>query len=135
MTCWCYIIECQNGEQYTGITKDLSKRYKQHKSGRGALYTKLNKVKRLLYAIELPTRSDARKLEIKLKKISRMKRGLFIKNNSCSYLKTNEFGEQKLLHCFLSVTSFIAGVNTYGSWIKFEPLTPLQNVPETRLST
>lgn len=43
-----YIIECKNNTLYTGITKDLAVRLKQHVSGKGgAKYTRANKPVRL----------------------------------------------------------------------------------------
>ncbi|UCE06403.1 MAG: GIY-YIG nuclease family protein [bacterium] len=30
---WIYILECDNGNYYTGYTKDLPKRYQQHLDG------------------------------------------------------------------------------------------------------
>lgn len=32
--CWIYILECENGNYYTGYTKDLAKRYQQHLNGK-----------------------------------------------------------------------------------------------------
>ena len=38
---WLYILECQNGNFYTGYTKNLAVRYYQHKSGKqSAKYTR-----------------------------------------------------------------------------------------------
>ena len=38
---WIYILELANGNYYTGYTKDLERRYRQHRTGRGsARYTR-----------------------------------------------------------------------------------------------
>jgi len=45
---WIYILECENGCYYTGYTKDLCRRYKQHVSGNsGSKYTRSFKPKRI----------------------------------------------------------------------------------------
>ena len=45
---WIYILECENGHYYTGYTKDLVRRYKQHLAGTsGAKYTRSFKPKRI----------------------------------------------------------------------------------------
>jgi putative endonuclease len=31
---WIYILECENGNYYTGYTRDLTKRYQQHLGGK-----------------------------------------------------------------------------------------------------
>ena len=33
-TNWIYILECDNGNYYTGYTRDLAKRYQQHLNGK-----------------------------------------------------------------------------------------------------
>ncbi len=37
---WVYIIQCKNGNFYTGYTVDLHKRYQLHIAGKGAKYTR-----------------------------------------------------------------------------------------------
>jgi len=45
---WIYILECENGCYYTGYSKDLIKRYKQHLKGTsGSKYTRSFKPKRI----------------------------------------------------------------------------------------
>ena len=124
MTCWCYIIECKNNAQYTGITKDVAMRYDQHKKGRGARYTKMNGVSRLMYAIELPTRSDACRLERKLKKIGRAKRTDFISKHTSYYPISGEFGDYTELHSFLCTGEFDLVDKGFSSWIDLETLKP-----------
>ncbi len=46
---WIYILECENGCYYTGYSKDLARRYKQHLNGTsGAKYTRSFKPKRII---------------------------------------------------------------------------------------
>ena len=62
-----YIIECEDGTLYTGITTDLQRRFKEHSSGKGGAYTRSKKVKKILYAEEYKDRSAALKREAEIK--------------------------------------------------------------------
>ena len=66
-----YIIECNDGTLYTGITNDLSRRLNEHKSGKGAKYTKIHGVSRIVYTENQHSRSSALKREAKIKLLSR----------------------------------------------------------------
>lgn len=66
-----YIVECTDGTLYTGITNNLEKRINQHNSGRGAKYTRGRGPVRLIRSFKRLTKSDALKLEYKLKKLSK----------------------------------------------------------------
>ncbi|MCP4762816.1 MAG: GIY-YIG nuclease family protein [archaeon] len=65
-----YIIECRDSKEkltyYTGFTKDLGNRFKQHLDGRGAKYTRGKKLKLVHYETFL-TRSEAMKRENEIK--------------------------------------------------------------------
>jgi len=76
---WLYCIECKGGGIYVGITKDVSLRFKQHKNGRGALYTKLNPPVSLLCKRAFPSRKEAHQVELKLKKMNRNVKCKFIR--------------------------------------------------------
>ena len=65
-----YLIECQDGSIYTGITVDVAKRYAAHESGRGARYMRSHPPKRLLKVFEYGNRSEASKAEYTMKLLS-----------------------------------------------------------------
>ena len=68
MSAWfLYLIECQDGSIYTGITVDVAARYAAHASGKGARYTRSHPPKRLLASVEYPDRSTALKAEFEIK--------------------------------------------------------------------
>lgn len=68
---YVYILECENGNYYTGIAKDLKKRLTNH--GNGSKYTKANKPKKLVY-VEKPENAYKREPQIKkLKKADKIK--------------------------------------------------------------
>lgn len=64
---YLYILECDDGSLYTGITNDLERRFKQHMEGRGGHYTSSRKVLRIVYTEEYPHRSAALKREAQIK--------------------------------------------------------------------
>jgi putative endonuclease len=65
-----YLIECQDGSIYTGITVDVAKRYAAHETGKGARYTRSHPPKRLLKVFTFSNRSEASKAECVVKKLS-----------------------------------------------------------------
>jgi len=65
-----YIIQCQDGSLYTGIARDLTKRYQQHCEGTGARYTKAHPPKKIIYTEKKRNRSNALKREAEIKKLS-----------------------------------------------------------------
>jgi putative endonuclease len=65
-----YLIECQDGSIYTGITVDVAKRYIAHETGRGAKYMRSHPPKRLLKVFEYASRSEASKAEYAIKQLS-----------------------------------------------------------------
>ncbi|MBI9061939.1 MAG: GIY-YIG nuclease family protein [Marinilabiliaceae bacterium] len=44
-----YILECSNGQFYTGSTKNLNRRLAQHQAGEGANFTKKHLPVKLVY--------------------------------------------------------------------------------------
>lgn len=65
-----YLMECQDGSIYTGITVDIERRYAEHLSGKGARYTRSHPPKKLLKVFNFTNRSEASKAEHAIKKLS-----------------------------------------------------------------
>lgn len=65
-----YILLCSDGTFYTGYTKDLAERTKQHENGKGAKYTKSHKPQQIAYVENHYSRSQAMKRERIIKKLS-----------------------------------------------------------------
>jgi putative endonuclease len=78
-TWWLYCILCRGGGVYVGIAKDVAARYKVHCSGRGSFYTKLNRPEELIGCRPFPSRTDARKEEIPVKKFDPLQKLLYLK--------------------------------------------------------
>ncbi len=74
MPFYCYILECADGTFYTGWTKDLERRTRQHNRGTGAKYTRMHRPVRLVYAEEQTDLSTAMKREHAIKQLSREKK-------------------------------------------------------------
>lgn len=49
---YTYILECSDGNYYTGSTKDLENRLQQHQNGEGANHTKKRLPVKLVYVEE-----------------------------------------------------------------------------------
>ncbi|MCK9245853.1 MAG: GIY-YIG nuclease family protein [Anaerolineaceae bacterium] len=67
MAYYCYIVQCANGNYYTGWSTDPLRRLRQHNAGKGAQYTRANSPCQLLYVEEVPDHSAALRREIKIK--------------------------------------------------------------------
>jgi putative endonuclease len=64
-----YLIECADGALYTGIALDPLARFAQHRSGKGAKYTRANPPVRLIGAMAYPDRGTATRAELAFKKL------------------------------------------------------------------
>lgn len=71
MGCYCYILECADGTFYTGWTTDPQRRVKQHNKGVGAKYTSTRRPVKLVYLESQPSRTDAMKRELAIKRMKR----------------------------------------------------------------
>lgn len=70
MPYYVYVLLCEDGTFYTGYTKNLDSRMKLHMNGNGARYTRMRKPKRLVYAEEFGSISQAMKREKGIKRLS-----------------------------------------------------------------
>ena len=77
---YVYLIQCEGGSIYTGITTDLERRFKEHSDKIGGYYTRAHKVEKILYTEEYPTRSAALKREAEIKKLRREEKLNLIEN-------------------------------------------------------
>ena len=64
-----YVLECQDGSFYTGVTNNLDKRMKAHAEGNGSKYVRQKKFKSLIRFKECQNRSEAQKAEYYIKKL------------------------------------------------------------------
>jgi putative endonuclease len=69
-----YLLECESGAYYTGITTDLERRFNEHLAGVGARYTRANPPTRVLAVKLFDDRSDASRAEAAVKKLPKEKK-------------------------------------------------------------
>ena len=77
---YLYILECSDSTYYTGITNNLKRRLEQHNNGTGAKYTRGRAPLKVVYTEICANRSEATKLETKIKKLSRKAKEQLITN-------------------------------------------------------
>jgi len=66
-----YILRCADGSFYTGITKDLSRRFEQHNAGAASRYTRSRLPVVLEYQEAQSSQSAALKRELAIKGLTR----------------------------------------------------------------
>ena len=71
MSWFLYIVQCRDGQLYTGITTDISRRIKEHNSRKGAFYTQNKTPVKLVYHEAMANQSEARKREAAIKRLTR----------------------------------------------------------------
>lgn len=67
---YLYLLECQNGRLYSGITTDLGARFDKHQRGKGGMFTRLNAPRRIVAATVFENRAEASKAEYRMKQLS-----------------------------------------------------------------
>lgn len=75
-----YLLECKDETIYCGITNNLEKRIIAHNQGKGAKYTRGRLPVKIVYHQTVKTKSEALKLEIRIKKMSKSEKLSLIKN-------------------------------------------------------
>lgn len=69
-----YILRCGDGSLYTGISTDVERRLEEHRSGKGAKYTRSRGPLELAYMEECADHSAALKRELEIKAMPRAKK-------------------------------------------------------------
>src|SRR5688500_9790386 len=77
-----YVLECQDGSYYTGISPDPQKRFEAHCDGKGAAYTRTHQPKALLLVEQVGTYSQALRREYQVKRLSKVGKQEFVLNPS-----------------------------------------------------
>ena len=74
-----YIVRCADNSLYTGIALDVDERIKKHNSGQGAKYTRSHGPVTLVKTEPYNTERDARKREVYIKRLTKMKKEEILK--------------------------------------------------------
>ena len=76
-----YIILTSTGSFYTGITKDLNRRFSEHESGKkGARFFHISSLEAIVFREAHPSRSSASQRESQIKKMTKKQKEDLIKN-------------------------------------------------------
>ena len=71
---YVYIIQCKGNSFYTGYTKNVNSRFRLHKKGKAARYTKMHPPKKLIHVEEFNSRAEAMRREKRIKKLTHLQK-------------------------------------------------------------
>jgi len=77
-----YILQCNDGTLYTGITNNLPRRLEMHNSGKASRYTRSRGPVALVYQEGCRNKSGALKKEYRIKSLSRREKEQYIRSKS-----------------------------------------------------
>jgi len=78
---WVYLLLCENGHFYTGITTDLKRRYQEHVQGsKKCKYTVAFKPVKIAQSWQVNNKSVALKMEYRIKQLSHEEKKLLTSN-------------------------------------------------------
>jgi predicted GIY-YIG superfamily endonuclease len=72
---WVYILLCGDGSFYTGIARDVEKRFAVHQKGQGAKYTRAHKPQEIWCRFGPYPHGQALQEEIRVKRLSHQEKG------------------------------------------------------------
>ena len=73
-----YVLECDDGSFYTGISPDPARRFAAHCAGKGAAYTRIHPPKVILVTELIGTYSEALRREWQVKRLSKEGKQRFV---------------------------------------------------------
>ncbi|MFP4232762.1 MAG: GIY-YIG nuclease family protein [Candidatus Aenigmatarchaeota archaeon] len=69
-----YVLRLSDGSLYTGITKDLERRVKEHREGEGSKYVRSRLPCEIVYTEDCEDRSSVLKREAEIKKMCKKRK-------------------------------------------------------------
>ena len=69
-----YMLECNDHSLYTGVTKDIGRRFKMHSEGKAARYTRTRRPLEVVYQETCRTRTEALVRECVVKALPKHKK-------------------------------------------------------------
>lgn len=73
-----YLIRLGSGQLYTGITTDVSRRFGEHRNGKGAKFLRGREGLKLVFSSPIGDRSSALKIEATVKKLPKQRKEALI---------------------------------------------------------
>jgi putative endonuclease len=77
-----YILQCNDGTFYTGITNDLKSRLAKHAAGTGAKYTRGRGPFTVLYQEQFDSRGEATRREYAIKQLSKKDKEMLMQSQT-----------------------------------------------------
>ena len=77
-----YILQCKGDRLYVGSCMDLEARFEKHRSGHGAEFTRRFPPERIVHEENFPTRKEAARREMQVKRWSEPKKRALIKGQT-----------------------------------------------------
>jgi len=68
---YLYMVRCHQGQLYTGISTDVTRRFAEHEAGKGARFLRGKGPLALQFQQPIGTHSEALKMEAQVKKLSK----------------------------------------------------------------
>ncbi len=81
MAWFVYILRCADNSFYTGITTEVDRRMREHERGVGSKYVAAKGFDKVLYVLEVSTRSEASKLEYAAKQLPKFEKLVFFREH------------------------------------------------------
>jgi putative endonuclease len=79
MTWYVYMIRCSDASLYTGVTTDITRRFKEHQeSKKGSKYTRAKIPLKVVYEEKHGSRSEAQIREAQLKKLEKKEKEVLV---------------------------------------------------------
>jgi putative endonuclease len=69
LAAFVYLIRCSDGSLYCGWSTDPDRRLREHQRGVASRYTRTRRPVELVWTREFPTRSDAMREEVRIKRL------------------------------------------------------------------
>ena len=86
-----YVLQCDDGTYYTGITTNITRRLNEHNtSSKGAKYTKTRRPVEMVYWTCFKDRSSAQKAEYKFKRLTRKQKEEIINEIHLNSIAVND---------------------------------------------
>ena len=78
---WVYVIECESGAWYTGVSNDPERRFREHAAGKGAKFMRMDHPRRIVAMKGCSSKGEALSLEAAVKRLSRQEKQAWVRGN------------------------------------------------------